>query len=157
MKISVVLLLAVLVLAACGGGVQPGAADPSPQPPPSEEPLPRPAIVIDQADLIVALEGQGASVEVGETLTQAFFGPVATILRVNGADVQVFEYPDEAAMESDAALVEPDGGSIGTTMAMWVDDPHFYKTGRIIVLYIGSDPAIIDLLENVVGPQFAGR
>jgi len=53
--------------------------------------------------------------------------------------------------------VSSDGGSIGTSMVAWVDVPHFYKSGRIIVLYVGSETTVLDLLENAVGPQFAGR
>lgn len=51
----------------------------------------------------------------------------------------------------------PDGDSVGTSMMMWVDTPHFYKAGRIIVLYIGSDQTILDLLVQTIGTQFAGR
>jgi len=60
-------------------------------------------------------------------------------------------------MESEASQVAPDGGSIGTSMMMWMDDPHFYKVGRIIVLYIGSDEQTLTLLQSVMGTQFAGQ
>jgi hypothetical protein len=40
---------------------------------------------------------------------------------------------------------------------MWIDKTHFYKAGRIIVLYLGTDQAILDLLNKVIGPQFAGQ
>jgi len=42
-------------------------------------------------------------------------------------------------------------------MPLWVDVPHFYLKERIIVLYVGDDPAIEELLESVLGSQFAGR
>ena len=108
-------------------------------------------------EFVDALRAAGATVEPSEPIIQAFFTPEGNILKVNGADVQVFEYESEEAMESEASQVAPDGGSIGTTMVTWVDTPHFYKAGRIIVLYVGSDTAILDLLEQVLGPQFAGR
>jgi len=38
-----------------------------------------------------------------------------------------------------------------------MDAPHFYKTGRIIVLYVGSDEQILTLLQSVMGAQFAGQ
>ncbi|MEK0321955.1 MAG: hypothetical protein QQN58_01920 [Nitrosopumilus sp.] len=50
-----------------------------------------------------------------------------------------------------------DGSSIGTSMPFWVDDPHFYYKEKIIVLYVGDDPVIEELLESVLGSQFAGR
>lgn len=116
-----------------------------------------PVIVEDQASLIAALEASGATVETGEPITQVFFSPEGDIIKVNGADVQVFEYESVEAMENEASQVAPDGGSIGTNMVMWVDAPHFYKAGRIIVLYVGSDETVLGLLEKVLGPQFAGR
>jgi hypothetical protein len=113
--------------------------------------------VVDYVSLVDALRAASASVEPADKITQEFFSPTGQIIKVNGADVQVFEYPDEAAAEAEAAQVAPDGGSIGTTMVMWMDAPHFYKTGKLIVLYVGSDTAITGLLEPVLGQQFAGR
>ena len=114
-------------------------------------------VVEDQNSLIAALQASGATVEVGDPITQPFFTPQGNTLKVNGADVQVFEYESAEAMENEAAQVAPDGGSIGTSMVTWIDTPHFYKAGRIIALYVGSDATILGLLEKVIGPQFAGR
>ena len=41
-------------------------------------------------------------------------------------------------------------------MASWIGPPHFYLAERLIVLYIGEDQSVIELLETVLGPQFAG-
>jgi hypothetical protein len=108
-------------------------------------------------EFVDALRAAGATVEPTEPITQAFFTPEGNILKVNGADVQVFEYENEEAMQSEASQVAPDGGSIGTTMVTWVETPHFYKAGRIIVLYVGNDESVLGLLEQVLGQQFAGR
>ena len=113
--------------------------------------------VQDQASLISALQAAGANVETGDSITQDFFTPEGHTVNVNGADLQVFEYESAEAMEKDASQVAPDGGSIGTSMVDWMDTPHFYKAGRIIVLYVGSDQAALDLLNKILGPQFAGR
>ena len=113
--------------------------------------------VEDQTSLLAALQDAGATAEVVDSVDQIFFSPQGSIITVNGADVQVFEYESTEAMETESAQVSPDGGSIGTSMVTWVDMPHFYKTGRIIVLYVGSDAATLNLLEKVIGPQFAGR
>ncbi len=122
-------------------------------PVPSSEPL----SVQDQSSLLVALEAAGAKVEIGESITQEFFSPEGHTVKVNGADLQVFEYENAEAMEKEASQVAPDGGSIGTSMLTWIDTPHFYNTGRIIVLYLGNDQALLDLLNKVIGPQFAGQ
>jgi len=118
---------------------------------------PEPLAVEDQASLIAALQTAGATVEVGDAISQEFFSPEGNIIKVNGADVQVFEYESADAMENESSQVAPDGGSIGTSMVSWMDTPHFYKTGRIIALYVGSDQTSLDLLEMVIGPQFAGQ
>lgn len=111
----------------------------------------------DLASLVKAMENGGATVESGEPVTQTFFTPEGQTLKVNGADLQIFEYESADAMQKEAAQVAPDGGSVGTSMMMWIDAPHFYKAGRIIVLYLGSDKAVLDLLDKVMGTQFAGQ
>jgi hypothetical protein len=143
----VLLLMFTLMVSACGSNATSTAPAESTEPPAVE----------DQASLIVALETAGATVEVGDSVEQAFFSPVGQIIKVNGTDIQVFDYESAEAMESEASQVAPDGGSIGTSMVTWMDTPHFYKAGRIIVLYVGSDETILGLLEQVLDPQFAGQ
>lgn len=143
-------LLVVLVLMFT---VAAGACRQSATPIASPEALP----VEDQTSLVNALKAAGVTVEAGEPVTQEFFGVEGQTIKVNGMDLQIFEYETAEAMEKDAAQVAPDGGSIGTSMVMWMDTPHFYKIGRMIVLYLGNDQAILNTLNKVIGPQFAGR
>lgn len=117
----------------------------------------QPPSVEDQASLVAALQAEGATVEMGDSITQDFFSVEGQTVKVNGADLQVFEYENATTMEEATSQVAPDGGSIGTSMPMWIDKPHFYKAGRIIVLYVGSDQKTLDLLNMVMGPQFAGQ
>jgi len=111
----------------------------------------------DQTSLLEALRGSGANVEMGDKVEQTFFQVEGQIIKVNGLDVLVFEYETAEAMESDSAQIAPDGGSIGTSMVGWIATPHFYKAGHLLVLYVGDDQAILDLLEGALGAQFAGR
>ncbi|GAB4577342.1 MAG: hypothetical protein Fur0022_00730 [Anaerolineales bacterium] len=133
-------LLAALLLAACGS--QAAASR---------------ILVTDYDSLVEALRAAGATVEPADPVSQPFFGPEGQVLKVNGQDVQVFEYPDDAAAERDAETISPDGSSTTTTMITWIDAPHFYKTGKLIVLYVGSEEGTLQLLESVLGPQFAGQ
>ena len=144
--LPILLLVFALMMSGCGN------ASKSSSPTASTEPL----IVESEASLIAALQASGATVETGEPVSQAFFSPEGSIIKVNEAEVQVFEYQSVEAMENEASQVAPDGGSIGTSMVTWMDTPHFYKAGRIIVLYVGSDESVLSLLENSLGPQFAG-
>ena len=116
-----------------------------------------PETVVDGLDtLIRELRNKGATVNVVGPLTQPFFSAPGQILGVNGEDVQVFEYESAAEAQEEAARVSPDGSSVGTTIITWVSTPHFYRSGEIIVVYVGSSRELLSLLESVLGPQFAG-
>jgi hypothetical protein len=41
-------------------------------------------------------------------------------------------------------------------MMMWMATPHFFKSGSLLVLYVGDDAEILDLLKDSLGDQFAG-
>jgi hypothetical protein len=112
---------------------------------------------LDRQGLIDALRASGATVQTGEAVEQPFFTVPGRFIRVGGQDVQVFEYPDEAAAQRQAALVSPDGGTVGGSAIMWAAPPHFYRRGLLIVLYVGDDSSVKSSLQSVLGPQFAGR
>ena len=154
--VSTLLALAVFV-AACAGQKTAVPVAESPETTEGSPSTPQTGAVEEMTSLVDALRAAGATVELGEPVQQAFFGVGGDILKVNGADVQIFEYDSPEAMEADAEQVSEDGGSIGLNMVTWVATPHFYKTGRIIVLYVGDDQAVLDLLEGALGSQFAGR
>lgn len=141
MRIHILPILLMLAVSACGG----------------QRAVELPGAVEDRAGLIEALRAAGAQVEPNEPVSQVFLAAEGQIIKVNDADVQVFEYDSPGAMEADAAQVAPDGGSVGTTMITWIATPHFFKSGRILVLYIGEDVEILNLLEGALGAQFAGR
>jgi hypothetical protein len=123
---------------------------------PTTPPLSSAGPVTDYTSLVDNLRAGGATVEpVGET-SQDFFSVEGRAIRVNGADVQVFEYDSDAAAQEEAELVSPTGSPIGTTMVTWVETPHFYGAGRLIVLYVGDDEAVTAALEDALGSQFAG-
>ena len=133
-------------------GITETVPDPETEPAASGE-----AAVEDLAGLVAALEAAGATVEAAGEIQQPFFGPKGQVLKVNGADVQVFEYPEAAVVAHDANQVASDGSSIGTQVMMWMATPHFYKSGKLIVLYVGDEAAVTALLTSALGPQFAGR
>ena len=127
----------------------------SPQLAPTGEPGSGSADEGGSAQLMDQLQAAGAAVEPAGEIEQAFFGPIGQVFRVNGADVQVFEYPDEAARMAESEQISPDGATIGTTMVTWVDEPHFWAVGRTIVLYVGSDQVVVDVLNRVLGEPIA--
>ena len=71
---------------------------------------------------------------------------------VNDQALQVFEFATAAIAAAETRHV----GDGATISAAWIAPPHFYHRGRLIVLYVGSDQSMLDLLTAVLGPQFAG-
>ncbi len=112
--------------------------------------------VTDMNSLIAALQGKGLTVETAGTVAQPFFDVEGTQLRVEGADVQVFEFADAEAATAAVAMLGPDGNP-PTMMITWVAPPHFYQAGRLVVLYVGDDAAMTHALTDVLGAQVAGR
>jgi hypothetical protein len=112
--------------------------------------------VSDYVSLTDNLRAAGATVESAGNLSESLFGPEAQVIKVNGQDVQVFEFASKAEAEDAAVTVSADGTSTGTTMITWIATPHFYQSGKLIALYVGDDSGVISLLEEVFGPQFAG-
>ncbi len=124
----------------------------------SSTPLTEASSVLDQAGLIDALKAAGVTPEIGDPITQDFFSVEGTLINLGQTDsFQVFEYKTAEDMEADASKVAPDGGSVGTSMINWIMPPHFFKSGRIIVLYLGDNKTTLGLLEKIMGKQFAGQ
>jgi hypothetical protein len=109
----------------------------------------------DQASLIDALRKAGATATIGGQVEQPFLSATGTQVTINGADVQVFEYADEAAAQADVTKLADTLAGRRTTMISWVASPHAYRAGRVIVLYVGDDPAILKLLQDTLGAPFA--
>jgi hypothetical protein len=90
-----------------------------------------------------------------------YFVPPARIYAQGNDTLEVHTYPDADAAAVAASLVSPDGQIIrranGEPMAVaWLGSPHFYQSGPLLVVYVGTDPAILAALETALGPQFAG-
>lgn len=125
-----------------------------------------PKIVTNYSSFLDYLRDSGASIrDEGETGRGLFYDAEYRIVEIDGNPIQVYEYANVKAMEAEASGVSPDGFSItkdwgdGKTSSIfvnWIGTPHFYKAGRIIVIYIGNNCSMISLLENAFGRQFAG-
>lgn len=103
------------------------------------------------------LRSQGATVTVTkERVSQPFFSPAARVININEEALQVFEYATTSAATADASKVSADGMTIGTSKPSWMATPHFFKSGKLIVLYVGGNQTIVDLLQRTLGKQFAG-
>jgi len=149
---------------------------PAPQPEPTVpvpaaavEPAPGPTVVVsshggpvrDHVSLVDNLRGRGLTVIPESSISQPFLHGDGTVLAVSGAGIaatriQSFEYGSADAAAADAATFSPDGNPRGF-MVDWIAPPHLFRTGRVLVIYNGTDRNLISLLTDLLGPQFAGR
>ena len=142
------LVLIALLLTACGT---------------SQGPQSHGGPVQDQVSLIDALRSKNVTVDISGTVSHPFLNPQSgTTVRLSGGalpiagDLQLFEYGSASAAGADGKRISPDGFGVGTTHVDWVAPPHFFLKGRVMVLYVGSDSAVLSLLQSLLGPQFAG-
>jgi hypothetical protein len=112
--------------------------------------------VTDYASLVSSIRSIGVLVEPQETLDDSPFSTPTRVISVGGATVQVFEFANESSAVAASKTVSKDGTEIGTSIIRWIDTPHFYTQGNIIVLYVGQNPEVLNLLDSLLGTQFAG-
>lgn len=114
------------------------------------------AALVDEAGLSVALEQAGATVVATEqAVEQAFLDVTGTLIQVNGADVQVYTYDTPEAAQAAAQQASDVLAGNAPTTINWTASPHFYQQGRLLVLYVGDDEAVLSLLESVLGAPVA--
>ena len=150
-----VLLSTVLLLIATAGSSAFGSALPESNQPKSEYLRGRPAV--NYASLLANLRATGVRAKPGGRIVQPFFSVSGKVIQVNGEDVQVFQYRDAARTDAQAALLSPDGSTVGTTKVHWLGPPHFYKREKLLVLYLGENHQVLRALEASLGHQFAGK
>lgn len=122
---------------------------------------PRQPVVQDTATLLTQLQAAHVSISQGGQVRETFLSVTGTTLIANGERVEVFEYATAAAANADAARIDPEACMVstdkGTINLEWKDSPHFFKGGRVIVLYVGTTPQMRQLFTQMFGPQFAGK
>ncbi len=149
-QLPIYLLFIVTVgFTACGGKLS-GSTQPRHDPLPGET-------VTDYESLVDALHAARVQVEAGEEVDQPFFSVEGRIIKVHEEDIQVFQYPNVTVRDEQAALVSSDGNGLGTAKIHWIGRPHFYKKGRLIVLYVGDTDNVLKVLGTVLGQPFAGK
>jgi len=110
----------------------------------------------DMDDLIRRLSAEGLEVQLGEEISQPFFTVKGNLLHVNNETLRIFTYENSESATMEAGKISNDGESIEGHALDWPAKPHFYASGRIIVLYLGEDIELMHFLEQILEPQFAG-
>jgi len=141
-----------IVAVGCAAG-----SEKSPSSDRSQQQQSKSGVVIDYQSLVKSLRARGADATAVGEVDQPFFSIKGLMIKVHGEDVQVFQYANAAAAEAEAAPISHDGVAVGTRKIFWVGPPHFFRQGRLLVLYVGSDDKVLKSLGAVLGRQFAGQ
>jgi hypothetical protein len=111
----------------------------------------------DLARLIHEVRATGAAVNLlKERISQPFFSVRGRVIHLNSQAVWVFSYSNATSAKKDVVKISRDGMTIGHSKPSWMGTPHFYRQGRLIVLYLGDDSVVLDALTRVLGQQIAG-
>ena len=86
-----------------------------------------------------------------------FFPVEGTKLDVIGREMQVFEFESKEDADKAAASISPDGMTINGMPAGWKASPHFYRSDKVISVYVGDDREMNDAIGRSLGKQFAGK
>lgn len=120
------------------------------------DPCPAVGPVVDYRSFLANLRvHEYTPVEKGR-VSQPFTTVEAMVVSIGADDFQVFEFLGAEDVENFSRNVSEDGSVIGTSIITWVEPPHFYKTDKVLVLYVGNKPDVTAALEKVLGKQFAG-
>jgi len=92
------------------------------------------------------------------------FIPTIRKRMIIGAEaIDIYLYSNNKKMEKDSKNIDSGGCEYISTgvfsrnvSVSWVSEPHFYKRGKIIVLYVGTNEKIISDLKDIFGEEFAG-
>jgi hypothetical protein len=106
----------------------------------------------------LAEAGHGVHVRPGDRWLRRFVLVPDHAVKIDTGEVHVFEYASTAKRKQ--ISISPDGTGISSGRGLagiieWTQ-PHFYRSGRLLVLYLGDDPVILETLSLLLGPQFAG-
>ncbi len=115
---------------------------------------PAPGSVDTYAGLLAALSNMSfLTVQQQGIVQQPYFNVKAQLLTINGQQVQVFEFNSVSDREDAQNMISSTGNAIGGYLPNFVSTPHFWSSGRLLVLYVGQQDAVIGALNKVLGPQ----
>lgn len=144
------LIIIAFILATCS----PKAGNnPIPTPeitPPSEEEIQESGS--DSLDkFITHLNGSGVEIEVGEVIEVPYLSSIGKVVRVNGEEIQVYQYSDPKSRQADSDTISSDGTIKGQVKISLTSQPIFWAHEDLLVIYLGSNPQIIDLISFSLG------
>lgn len=106
-------------------------------------------------DFIRALESRNNTVNeikpAKDEVSQSFFSVNARKISIGGKLVSIYEFNDSNIARTQANTISKDGYGIGNYQISWIDKPHFYQKGNLIVCYVGNDRNLLFELVVILG------
>lgn len=122
-------------------------------------PAPEPTVVFEPPriesieDLRAALEDAGVAVaDLGPVDFEAF-GVPGRRWSVDGAEVWVFTFPDEAARRALTDRLSPDGLSLAGRPLVWPGRPRLWASGPLLVAYTGQEGGVVLVLDGLLAER----
>ena len=110
-------------------------------------------------DLVTSLRSAGGTVQIPTRNTsvnrEPSEGMEAEVLKVNGENVQVFEYKDDKAAADSITKRTTLDGTYEYRANVTTSRSHIYRAAKVVAQYLGDDSAIINLLESVFGKEIS--
>lgn len=133
------LFFAVILLVGCGTTTDP--------------PTPTPDAVVDTgAELITTLQAEGVVAQDGGPFSDYLFDGGGQLLLVNGQQVQVWEFA--TIEDADTAREFISGTESPLATIRFFQSPRFFQAGTMLVLFVNTDPAILNMLTRILGEPF---
>ena len=98
----------------------------------------------------------GYPAEIGPTVEKPYFDMPARGLKINGSPVFFLEFANDSDVDEFVRKISADGMTIDGKSLNESKPPHFYRQGKVVVLYLGQKESTLEILETVLDPQIAG-
>ena len=110
--------------------------------------------ITSYADLVKALKDKGYSsvneIEPGKKFPSSFFSVNARYIKIDGEIVSIYEFDSSQIAVSQADTISKDGNHVGNNYISWVDTPHFFLQGNLIVNYVGKNKKTLSDLNMIL-------
>ena len=80
------------------------------------------------------------------------------LIKIKGGEIRVYEYnkDQKGLFDSDVNMIQENGYKINGNKIDWKNAPHFYRKGRVAVVYDGNSQEIVKSLSEILGSPFIG-
>lgn len=114
----------------------------------------------DYITFLEMLDENGIQYKEGDLDTSSFLSVARKPIFIEDEIIGIYEYASNEDMEKDSMYIDKGGSSISMpgkgVEISWVSFPHFFKKDTLIILYVGENQQILELLNKNYGDEFAG-